>query len=95
MLFTIRSGAKKLAFEDRIRHLEDPAFGDPKIAMLISKDHAAKRRELLADTARRPQTAAARWEGIPPIYAPPIGEGNAISLDSECLRFFRVPGHRR
>ena len=36
--------AKKLAFEDRIRYLDDPAFGDPKIAMLISKEHAAKRR---------------------------------------------------
>ena len=41
--------AKKLAFEDRIRYLEDPAFGDPKIAMLISKEHAAKRRELVGD----------------------------------------------
>ena len=29
--------AKKLAFEDRIRHLEDPEFGDPKIAMLIRR----------------------------------------------------------
>ncbi|HLN88402.1 MAG TPA: gamma-glutamyltransferase, partial [Candidatus Limnocylindrales bacterium] len=29
--------AKKLAFEDRIKYLEDPAFGDPKIAQLISK----------------------------------------------------------
>src|SRR3989442_1481414 len=33
-------GAKKLAFEDRIRHLEDPAFGDLKISMLISKEYA-------------------------------------------------------
>ena len=38
--------AKKLAFEDRIRYLDDPKFGDPKIPMLISKEYAAKRREL-------------------------------------------------
>src|SRR5262249_22995209 len=42
-------GAKKLAFEDRIHHLEDPAFGDPKIAMLISKEYAAQRRALIGE----------------------------------------------
>ena len=52
--------AKKLAFEDRIRYLEDPAFGDPKIAMLISKEHAAKRRELVGEIMNRP--AAKRRE---------------------------------
>jgi gamma-glutamyltranspeptidase/glutathione hydrolase len=46
--------AKKLAFEDRIRYLEDPAFGDPKIALLISKTHAAKRREVAEEILRRP-----------------------------------------
>ena len=45
--------AKKLAFEDRIRYLEDPNFGDPKIAMLISKEHAAKRRELVGEIMNR------------------------------------------
>jgi gamma-glutamyltranspeptidase/glutathione hydrolase len=39
--------AKKLAFEDRIRYLEDPSFGDPKISLLISKKYAAERRELV------------------------------------------------
>jgi gamma-glutamyltranspeptidase/glutathione hydrolase len=73
-------GAKKLAFEDRIRHLEDPEFGDPKIAMLISKDHAAKRRQLLADAVRRPQTAAAALGGDTTYLCAADREGNAISL---------------
>jgi gamma-glutamyltranspeptidase / glutathione hydrolase len=73
-------GAKKLAFEDRIRHLEDPEFGDPKIAMLISKDHAAKRRELLAEAVRRPQTAAAALGGDTTYLCAADRDGNAISL---------------
>ena len=44
-------GAKKLAFEDRILHLEDPEFGDPKIPVLISKEHAAKRRRRIVEDA--------------------------------------------
>jgi gamma-glutamyltranspeptidase / glutathione hydrolase len=72
--------AKKLAFEDRIRHLEDPEFGDPKIVMLISKDHAAKRRALLADALRRPQAAAAALGGDTTYLCASDGEGNAISL---------------
>ena len=62
----------KLAFEDRIRHLEDPDFGDPKIPMLISKEHAAKRRELLADVMHRPELLRPRWEGTPPTSVPLI-----------------------
>jgi len=73
-------GAKKLAFEDRIRHLEDPDFGDPKITMLISKEHAAKRRELLADVIHRPQTAAAALGGDTTYLCATDRDGNAISL---------------
>jgi gamma-glutamyltranspeptidase / glutathione hydrolase len=73
-------GAKKLAFEDRIRHLEDPEFGDPKITMLISKDHAAKRRELLADVIHRPQTVAAALGGDTTYLCATDRDGNAISL---------------
>src|SRR5258706_10561681 len=50
--------AKKLAFEDRIKYLEDPAFGDPKIALLISKEHAAKRRELAEEILRKPPASS-------------------------------------
>ncbi|HXV82650.1 MAG TPA: gamma-glutamyltransferase [Candidatus Binatia bacterium] len=73
-------GAKKLAFEDRIRHLEDPEFGDPKIPLLVSKEHAARRRESLADTMRRPQTAAAPLGGETTYLCATDREGNAISL---------------
>jgi gamma-glutamyltranspeptidase/glutathione hydrolase len=73
-------GAKKLAFEDRIRHLEDPAFGDPKIPMLISKEHAARRRELLTDVMDRPQTAATALGGDTTYLCATDRDGNAISL---------------
>jgi gamma-glutamyltranspeptidase/glutathione hydrolase len=73
-------GAKKLAFEDRIRYLEDPAFGDPKISMLISKDHAAKRRQLLADVMRQRQTAAAALGGETTYLCAADRDGNAVSL---------------
>jgi gamma-glutamyltranspeptidase/glutathione hydrolase len=73
-------GAKKLAFEDRIRHLEDPEFGDPKIAMLISKEHAAKRRELLADGLHRPKGAVAALGGDTTYLCATDRDGNAISL---------------
>jgi gamma-glutamyltranspeptidase/glutathione hydrolase len=53
----VQVGAKKLAFEDRIRHLEDPAFGDPQISMLISKEYAAKRRALIGNASGRQQVA--------------------------------------
>lgn len=52
--------AKKLAFEDRINHLEDPRFGDPQTARLISKEHARVRRSLIAQSpASRPHVAGA------------------------------------
>ena len=73
-------GAKKLAFEDRIRHLEDPDFGDPKIPMLISKEHAAKRREILADVIHRPQAAARALGGDTTYLCATDRDGNAISL---------------
>lgn len=39
--------AKKLAFEDRAKFYADPEFNDIPVAELISKDYAAKRRELI------------------------------------------------
>ena len=73
-------GAKKLAFEDRIRYLEDPDFGDPKIPMLISKEHAGRRRELLADVIHRPQAAARALGGDTTYLCATDRDGNAISL---------------
>ena len=72
-------GAKKLAFEDRIAHLEDPAFGDPKISMLISKEYAAKRRQLLGDP-RRQSSAVAPSSSDTTFLCAADRDGNAISL---------------
>jgi gamma-glutamyltranspeptidase/glutathione hydrolase len=72
--------AKKLAFEDRIRYLEDPAFGDPKIAMLISKEHAAKRRELAGEIMNRPAQAVANQSSDTTYLCATDRDGNAVSF---------------
>jgi len=72
-------GAKKLAFEDRIRHLEDPACGDPQISMLISKEYAAKRRALIGDPILRQTTATPTGTDTTFLCATDR-DGNAISL---------------
>ncbi|HVO94816.1 MAG TPA: gamma-glutamyltransferase family protein, partial [Terriglobales bacterium] len=72
--------AKKLAFEDRIRYLEDPAFGDPKIGMLISKEHAAKRRELVGEIMSRPAQAVANQSSDTTYLCSVDRDGNAISF---------------
>jgi len=72
--------AKKLAFEDRIRYLEDPKFGDPKIAMLISKEHAAKRRELVDEIMHRPSAKVANQSSDTTYLCVTDRDGNAISF---------------
>ena len=72
--------AKKLVFEDRIAHLDDPRFGDPKVEMLISKEHASERRKLISHTAR-PVAASAIAAGSDTTYLCAADrEGNAISM---------------
>lgn len=39
--------AKKLAFADRARYYFDPAFGEPPVAQLISKEYALQRGKLI------------------------------------------------
>jgi gamma-glutamyltranspeptidase/glutathione hydrolase len=73
-------GAKKLAFEDRIRHLEDPAFGDPKISMLISKEYAAKRRDSMNDRAQSISGPSAPLATDTTFLCAADRDGNAISL---------------
>jgi gamma-glutamyltranspeptidase / glutathione hydrolase len=73
-------GAKKLAFEDRIRHLEDPAFGDPKISRLISKEYAATRRELVGDSAAASQTVTVPVASDTTFLCAADRDGNAVSL---------------
>jgi gamma-glutamyltranspeptidase/glutathione hydrolase len=72
--------AKKLAFEDRIKYLEDPAFGDPKISLLISKEHAAKRRALAEEILRRPAVAAGKQSSDTTYLCVADRDGNAISF---------------
>jgi gamma-glutamyltranspeptidase/glutathione hydrolase len=72
--------AKKLAFEDRIKYLEDPAFGDPKIALLISKAHAAKRRELAEEILRKPPASAGHQSSDTTYLCVTDRDGNAISF---------------
>ena len=72
--------AKKLAFEDRIRYLEDPRFGDPKISTLISKDYAAKRRDLVDDAMNRPSAKAANQSSDTTYLCAADRDGNAISF---------------
>jgi gamma-glutamyltranspeptidase / glutathione hydrolase len=72
--------AKKLAFEDRIRYLEDPKFGDPKIPLLISKEHSAKRRELVSEIMNRPSVVAANQSTDTTYLCATDRDGNAISF---------------
>ena len=72
--------AKKLAFEDRIKYLEDPAFGDPKIAVLISKAHAAKRRELAEEILRCPPASPDNQSSDTTYLCAADRAGNAISF---------------
>lgn len=72
--------AKKLAFEDRIRYLEDPRFGDPKISTLISKEYAAKRRKLVDDIMNRPSASVANLGGDTTYLCATDRDGNAISF---------------
>jgi gamma-glutamyltranspeptidase/glutathione hydrolase len=72
--------AKKLAFEDRICYLEDPKFGDPKISLLISKEHAAKRRELVDEIMNRPSVAVANQSSDTTYLCAADRDGNAISF---------------
>jgi gamma-glutamyltranspeptidase / glutathione hydrolase len=72
--------AKKLAFEDRIRYLEDPAFGDPRIALLISKEYAAKRRELVGDVMNRPAQTVANQSSDTTYLCVTDRDGNAVSF---------------
>jgi gamma-glutamyltranspeptidase/glutathione hydrolase len=63
--------AKKLAFEDRARFIADPQFAELPVDALISKEYAAKRRELLS-----PTRAASSYDP----GNPALGEGDTVYL---------------
>lgn len=73
--------AKKLAFEDRIQYLDDPAFGDATIVpRLISKEHAAKRRLLAEEILRKPAASAGMQSSDTTYLCASDRDGNAISF---------------
>src|ERR1043166_9100545 len=72
--------AKKLAFEDRIAHLEDPRFGDPQIGKLISKQHAAKRRELITGASQQRARSTGSFGSDTTYLCVVDRDGNAVSL---------------
>jgi gamma-glutamyltranspeptidase / glutathione hydrolase len=72
--------AKKLAFEDRIKHLEDPRFGDPQVGRLISKEHAKNRRGFITTRPRSAKRAAAGGGGDTTYLCAADRDGNVVSL---------------
>ena len=72
--------AKKLAFEDRIKHLEDPRFGDPQVSRLISKEHAKDRRGFITSRPRSAKRAAAGGGGDTTYLCVVDRDGNVVSL---------------
>jgi gamma-glutamyltranspeptidase/glutathione hydrolase len=75
--------AKKLAFEDRARYYADPAFGEPPVAGLLSKEYARARAGLIdpARAARRFEAGNPRLgEGDTTYLATADAEGNMVSL---------------
>jgi gamma-glutamyltranspeptidase/glutathione hydrolase len=72
--------AKKLAFEDRLNHLEDPDFGDPQISRLISKEHAAARRSLISGTSDLRTHLPGSFGSDTTYLCAADQEGNVVSL---------------
>ena len=80
--------AKKIAFEDRIRHLGDPRFVDPEVRRLISREYADARRADIADAAG-PVTSSYAAAGADTTYlCAADGDGNAISLIESVFSVF-------
>ncbi|MGH7766915.1 MAG: gamma-glutamyltransferase family protein, partial [Candidatus Binatia bacterium] len=71
--------AKKIAFADRLTHLDDPRFGDPQIERLISKEHAEKRRGAIKESATA-TTRAASAGGDTTYLCAADRDGNVVSL---------------
>jgi len=75
--------AKKLAFEDRARFYADPAMAEVPVDTLISKEYAAKRRELIhaERAARRVAAGNPALESGDTVYLCTADEaGNMVSL---------------
>jgi len=72
--------AKKLAFEDRINHLEDPNFGNADVERLISKAHAGLRRKDIGQRARSVIAPLPRTGSDTTYLCCADADGNVVSL---------------
>lgn len=73
--------AKKLAFEDRAKHYADPDFYDIPLDILLSKEYAAERRELISDQAMSDLSTGVGDLGGDTIYLTTAdSDGNMVSL---------------
>lgn len=72
--------SKKLAFEDRLKYFEDPRFGDPKLSLLLSKEHALERRAVISDRAQPREDIPASLGSDTTYLCTADQHGNAVSL---------------
>ncbi len=80
--------AKKIAFEDRIRYLDDPRFGNPQVQRLIGKEYADERRADIVDTARPPSSSLAAAGADTTYLCVADGDGNVVSLIQSVFSVF-------
>jgi gamma-glutamyltranspeptidase/glutathione hydrolase len=74
---------KKVAYEDRARYYADPDFYNPPIDMLLSKEYAASRRDLISDekAAKSYPAGDAKLEAGDTIYLSVADrDGNMVSF---------------
>lgn len=89
---------KKLVYEDRAKHYADPDFHNVPYDILLSKEYAAERRQLIGETAREDLTTGVDvLEDGDTIYLTTADdEGNMVSLIQSNFRGmgtgFVVPG---
>jgi len=73
--------AKKLAFEDRAKYYTDPDFNEVPVKELISKEYAAKRRELInPNRSARSYPAGKLGHGETIYLTTADNDGNMVSL---------------
>ncbi len=80
--------AKKIAFEDRIRHLDDPRFGNPEVERLISKEYADARRADIGNSAEPVSSSSAMTGSDTTYLCAADGHGNVISLIESVFSVF-------
>lgn len=89
---------KKLVFEDRAKHYADPSFQDVPYDILLSKDYAEKRRQLIGPRALKDITTGVEVieDGDTVYLTTADSEGNMVSLIQSNFRGmgtgFVVPG---